>query len=40
VLRSHRIGPDGTLRDTVVFSIIAAEWPTVRTGLTERLRRY
>lgn len=40
VLRSHRIGPDGTLRDTVVFSIIAAEWPTVRTGLTERLRRF
>jgi N-acetyltransferase len=40
VLRSHRLGPDGTLRDTVVFSIIAAEWPTVRTGLAERLRRY
>ena len=39
VLRSNRIGPDGTLRDTVVFSIIAAEWPAVRTGLTERLRR-
>jgi hypothetical protein len=23
--------PDGSFRDTVVFSIIASEWPTVRT---------
>ena len=38
VLRSHSIGRDGTLRDTVVFSITAAEWPTVRLSLTERLR--
>lgn len=33
VLRNHRFGPDGTLRDTVVFSIIDSEWPTVRMGL-------
>jgi RimJ/RimL family protein N-acetyltransferase len=38
VLRSHSIGRDGTLRDTVVFSITATEWPTVRLSLTERLR--
>ncbi|QKS12983.1 GNAT family N-acetyltransferase [Curtobacterium sp. Csp1] len=38
VLRSHSIGRDGTLRDTVVFSITAAEWPTVRLALSERLR--
>jgi hypothetical protein len=25
------------LRDTVVYSIIAAEWPTVRLGLEQRL---
>lgn len=37
VLRSHRIDPDGALRDTVVFSITAAEWPAVRTGLRHRL---
>ncbi|MFS0698652.1 GNAT family N-acetyltransferase [Cellulomonas sp. 179-A 4D5 NHS] len=37
VLRSHKVMPDGTLRDTVVFSIIAAEWPTVRTHLQHRL---
>ncbi len=36
VLRSHQIGRDGTLRDTVVFSITAAEWPAVRLGLAER----
>jgi N-acetyltransferase len=38
VLRSHQIGRDGTLRDTVVFSIIEPEWPTVRLSLAERLR--
>lgn len=33
VLRNHMRGPDGTLRDTVVFSIIESEWPTVRRKL-------
>ncbi|WP_454299949.1 GNAT family N-acetyltransferase [Salana multivorans] len=33
VLRNHRFGPDGTLRDTVVFSILPQEWPAVRRGL-------
>ena len=37
VLRNHHVGRDGTLRDTVVFSIIESEWPTVRLSLTERL---
>ena len=39
VLRNHRIGPDGTLRDTVVYSILPHEWPAVRSGLQERLTR-
>ena len=39
VLRNHRLGPDGTLRDTVVFSILPTEWPAVRLDLQERLRR-
>ncbi|MEO6530151.1 MAG: GNAT family protein, partial [Specibacter sp.] len=39
VLRSHRRMPDGSLRDTVVFSILAAEWPQVRNGLDCRLSR-
>ncbi|MET0735287.1 MAG: GNAT family protein [Microbacterium sp.] len=39
VLRNHRLGPDGTLRDTVVFSILPTEWPAVRLGLIERLAR-
>ena len=41
VLRSHQISlhPDapGALRDTCVYSIIAAEWPTVRANLDYRL---
>lgn len=40
VLRNHSIGRDGTLRDTVVFSIIASEWPAVRLSLAERLRQH
>jgi len=37
VLRSHSLARDGTLRDTVVFSIIAVEWPAVRSELRRRL---
>ena len=39
VLRQHMVMPDGTLRDTVVFSIIDSEWPTVKTHLRHRLER-
>lgn len=39
VLRAHRIRPDGSRRDSVVFSIIAAEWPEVRTALDARLAK-
>ncbi|SDO60522.1 Protein N-acetyltransferase, RimJ/RimL family [Cryobacterium flavum] len=37
VLRSHSVGPDGALRDTVIFSITASEWPAVRLGLRHSL---
>jgi RimJ/RimL family protein N-acetyltransferase len=37
ILRSHQIAPNGTVRDTVVFSIIASEWPTVKAHLTYQL---
>ena len=37
ILRAHQLGPDGTLRDTAVYSITAAEWPTVRTHLDWQL---
>ena len=39
VLRNHRRLPDGSLRDTVVFSILDTEWPAVRNGLRHRLAR-
>jgi RimJ/RimL family protein N-acetyltransferase len=38
VLRNHTILENGTVRDTVVYSIIDGEWPTVRLSLEERLR--
>jgi RimJ/RimL family protein N-acetyltransferase len=37
ILRSHQIAPNGALRDTVVYSIIAAEWPTVKAHLNYQL---
>ena len=39
VLRQHQRMADGSLRDTVVFSIIDAEWPTVRRHLQYKLER-
>jgi RimJ/RimL family protein N-acetyltransferase len=37
VLRNHQVWKNGTLRDTVVFSIIDSEWLAVRQGLLARL---
>ena len=37
VLRRHRILPDGYVRDSVYYSIVAEEWPAVRERLEERL---
>jgi RimJ/RimL family protein N-acetyltransferase len=37
VLRRHQRRADGTFRDTVVFSVLADEWPTVRANLEARL---
>jgi RimJ/RimL family protein N-acetyltransferase len=39
ILRNHQIGHNGTLRDTVVYSIIAGEWPTVKEHLAFQLAR-
>ena len=39
ILRQHTYSADGALRDTVVFSIIDQEWPTVRQHLSFRLQR-
>ncbi|KRF02238.1 GCN5 family acetyltransferase [Frateuria sp. Soil773] len=39
VLRSHRRRPDGSLRDTVCYSILDREWPDVQRWLDLRLQR-
>jgi RimJ/RimL family protein N-acetyltransferase len=39
ILRNHRLSTDGTLRDTCVYSIIASEWPTVRSHLRYQVSR-
>lgn len=36
VLRRHRVCSDGFARDTVVYSILAEEWPAVRANLERR----
>ena len=39
ILRNHARAGDGTLRDTVVYSIIQSEWPTVKSHLDWQLAR-
>jgi RimJ/RimL family protein N-acetyltransferase len=39
ILRNHIRSPNGTLRDTCVYSITEAEWPTVKAHLGFQLER-
>jgi RimJ/RimL family protein N-acetyltransferase len=39
LLRNHSIMPNCTFRDTAVYSIIAGEWPTVKTHLSWQLAK-
>jgi len=39
ILRQHMIMPNGTLRDTCVYSIISPEWPTVRAHLEWQMEK-
>jgi RimJ/RimL family protein N-acetyltransferase len=40
VIRHHAARRDGTVRDSVMYSILAAEWPDVRRHLELRLARH
>ncbi len=39
VIRHHALRRDGTVRDTVMYSLLAAEWPTVRHHVEHLLRK-
>ena len=39
VIRHHQARRDGTVRDSVMYSILATEWPDVKRHLTTRLAR-
>lgn len=39
ILRSHQIMPDGSLRDTVVFSIIENEWKICKRSLAYKIEQ-
>ena len=39
-LRNHGIRPDGSVRDAMLYSIIAAEWPEVRARLLSRIEAF
>jgi len=39
ILRRHMIQPNGTIRDTVVYSIVSEEWPMVKAHLDLQLAR-
>jgi RimJ/RimL family protein N-acetyltransferase len=37
ILRQHLVQPNGTLRDTCVYSVLDREWPAVKANLDHRL---
>lgn len=39
ILRAHMVMPNGTIRDTAVYSVTAPEWPAVRANLLWRIGR-
>lgn len=39
VIRHHGVRRDGSARDTVIYSILVSEWPSVKRRLEERLAR-
>lgn len=39
IIRHHHRRKDGSVRDTVMYSILATEWPDVKKGLVTRLAR-
>lgn len=39
-IRHHALRRDGTVRDTVMYSILASEWPDVKRHLQHRLARH
>ena len=39
ILRRHLIQPNGTIRDSAVYSITAAEWPMVKSHLAWQLEK-
>jgi N-acetyltransferase len=39
VLRHHALRRDGTVRDTVMYSLTAGEWPEVKAHLQYQLAR-
>ncbi len=40
ILRSHMITSTGRIRDSVYYSILAAEWPAVKSNLQSKLRNH
>ena len=40
VIRHHQARRDGTVRDSVMYSVLAAEWPDVKRHLALRLARH
>ena len=40
VIRHHALRRDGTVRDTVIYSLLAGEWPEVKAHLEHQLARH
>jgi RimJ/RimL family protein N-acetyltransferase len=40
VIRHHHLRRDGTVRDTVMYSVLAGEWPEIKAHLRDKLTRH
>lgn len=38
ILRSHMVMRDGFIRNSVMYSVVAAQWPEVKAGLQEKIK--
>lgn len=38
ILRSHMVMRDGFIRNSVMYSVVAAQWPEVKAGLQAKMK--
>ena len=39
IIRNHALRKDGTIRDTVMYSVLSSEWPEIKANLLNKLNK-